>query len=137
MVSKHRNRRLTIIGLCGLALALGVWMLGQALSSNTQFFYDPSEIAQPNFIAATPTIRIGGIVVDGSVRKGEGLFIEFDLKDFEGEAMGHVTIRFDGALPDLFREGQGIVVVGRPESAGIVKAQEVLAKHDENYTPAT
>lgn len=137
MASKHRNRRLTIIGLCACALVLGVWMLGQALRSNTQFFYDPSEIAQPSFVAATSTIRIGGIVVDGSVRKGEGLFTEFDLQDFEGDAAGRVTIRFDGALPDLFREGQGIVVVGSPERAGVVKAQEVLAKHDENYTPAT
>ncbi|WP_371397782.1 cytochrome c maturation protein CcmE [Fretibacter rubidus] len=137
MASKHQNRRLGIIALCAVALGVGVWMLGQALRSNTQFFYDPSEIAAPGFAAATPTIRIGGLVVEGSVRKGEGLFTEFDLEDFEGGAAGKVTVRFDGALPDLFREGQGIVVVGAPERAGVVKAEEVLAKHDENYKPAT
>lgn len=137
MAPKHRNRRLTLIAICAVALVAGVWMLSNVLRSNTQFFYDPSEIAAPNFVSATPTLRIGGLVVEGSVQKGEGLFTEFDLADFEGEADGRVTVRFDGALPDLFREGQGIVVVGRPVSQGVVQAEEVLAKHDENYRPET
>ena len=137
MAPQHRNRRLATIAIFGIALFIGLYLLGRAMASNTQFFYDPSEIAAPGFAAQTPTIRIGGIVVEGSVKKGEGLFTEFDLKDFEGGAPGTVTVRFDGALPDLFREGQGIVVVGRPERAGVVKAEEVLAKHDENYKPAT
>ena len=137
MAPKHRNRRLGIIAACAAALALGFWMLSNALKSNTQFFYDPSEVAEPGFISATETIRIGGLVVEGSVKSDNGIETNFDLQDFEGEATGIVTVSFSGALPDLFREGQGIVVVAKPESQGSVVAEEVLAKHDENYRPAT
>jgi len=137
MAPKHRNRRLAIIGLCAVVLTLGVWLLSNALRSNTQFFYDPSEVAKPGFLAATETIRIGGLVVEGSVNSENGIETEFDLQDFEGEATGVVTVNFSGALPDLFREGQGIVVVAKPVRQGKVVAEEVLAKHDENYRPAT
>lgn len=142
MAGKHRNRRLALVGGCAVALSVGVYLLGNVLNANLQNFYDPSVIAAPGFAAQTPTIRIGGLVVEGSVKKGEGLFTEFDLADFEPEdgsvaADGTVTVKFDGALPDLFREGQGIVIVGQMVGTQLVQAEEVLAKHDENYKPAT
>ena len=137
MAPKHRNRRLGIVALCATALVLGAWLLSSALRENTQFFYDPSEVSNPIFLSESPRLRVGGIVVEGSVRPGEGLNTMFDLRDFEGEAQGVVTVSYTGALPDLFREGQGIVVVGSQSGAGTVQASQVLAKHDENYKPAT
>ena len=137
MAPKHRNRRLGIVALCATALVLGAWLLSSALRENTQFFYDPSEVSDPIFMSESPRLRVGGIVVEGSVRPGEGLNTMFDLRDFEGEAQGVVTVSYTGALPDLFREGQGIVVVGSQSGAGTVQASQVLAKHDENYKPAT
>ena len=137
MAPKHRDRRLGIVALCATALVLGAWLLSSALRENTQFFYDPSEVSDPIFMSESPRLRVGGIVVEGSVRPGEGLNTMFDLRDFEGEAQGVVTVSYTGALPDLFREGQGIVVVGSQSGAGTVQASQVLAKHDENYKPAT
>jgi len=76
--------------------------------------------------------RIGGLVVEGSVNRfNDGVTTEFDLTD----TAGTVTVRYKGLLPDLFREGQGIVAQGKLNAEGIVVAQEVLAKHDENYMP--
>ncbi len=145
MAPKHRNRRLGIIALCAAGLVLGAWLLSTALRQNTQFFYNPSELASPNFISETPRLRVGGIVVTGSVRAGEGLRTEFDLRDFAGEGgdtdedagAAVVTVSYTGALPDLFREGQGIVVIGKSDEQGRVEAIQVLAKHDENYVPKT
>lgn len=137
MAPKHRNRRLAIVALCAAGLAIGAWLLSTALRQNTQFFYDPSEVSASSFISETPRIRVGGIVVEGSVRAGEGLRTAFDLRDFEGEAEGVVTVVYTGALPDLFREGQGIVVVGMQSGAAQIEASQVLAKHDESYVPAT
>ena len=137
MAPKHRNRRLAIVALCAFGLGLGTWLLSSALRENTEFFYDPSEVASPIFVSESPRLRVGGLVVEGSVRPGEGLRTEFDLRDFEGEAEGVVTVSYTGALPDLFREGQGIVVVGTQFGSGRIEAMQVLAKHDENYIPAT
>jgi len=137
MAPKHRNRRLSIVALCAAGLVLGVWLLSSALRQNTEFFYDPSEVSNPAFLSETPRLRVGGIVVEGSVRAGEGLRTAFDLRDFEGEAEGIVTVSYTGALPDLFREGQGIVIVGAQSGVATVEASQVLAKHDENYVPAT
>lgn len=136
MVPKHRNRRLSLIALCAAGLVLGAWLLSTALKQNLQAFTHPSEIAAADYIPDTPEIRVGGIVIEGSVKPGEGLRTEFDLRDFEGDASGVVTISYTGALPDLFREGQGIVAIGRLSGAARVDARKVLAKHDENYVPA-
>ena len=137
MAPKHRNRRLTLVALCAAGLVLGTWLLSTALRQNTEFFYDPSEVAKPGFISETPRLRVGGVVVEGSVRAGEGLRTAFDLRDFEGDAGGVVTVSYVGALPDLFREGQGIVIIGTQSGANTLEASQVLAKHDENYVPAT
>lgn len=140
MAPKHRNRRLLIIALCASALSLGVWLLGSALQENTQFFYDPSVVAAPGFVPESDAIRIGGLVVPGSVEAQEtakGPRTGFSLSDFESEDPATVRVFYSGALPDLFREGQGIVITGALTGHASVEASEVLAKHDENYKPAS
>ncbi len=95
------------------------------------FFFTPSEVVS----GKAPTnklFRMGGMVVTGSVnRPGDGLTVKFDLSDNEQQ----VTVKFAGILPDLFREGQGIIANGRLDESGVFVAEEVLAKHDENYMP--
>ncbi len=109
------------------ATALGVY----ALQKNKTYFHTPAEIAAGN-VQQDKLFRVGGLVVEGSVNRfGDGVTTEFDLTD----TAGTVTLRYKGLLPDLFREGQGIVAQGKLNSDGIIIAQEVLAKHDENYMP--
>lgn len=135
MTPPKRNQRLKIVILSALAIVFGAFLLFSALSENTQFFYDPSEIASDNFISKSEQVRIGGLVVDGSIIKGKGLNTKFQVKDFEGSSMATLHVTYDGILPDLFREGQGVVITGEIANNQTVKAIEVLAKHDENYRP--
>jgi len=114
-----------------IGIAIGVGFALQSLNENIMFFFSPADIeagkAPPN-----KDFRVGGIVVDGSVsRPGEGLTVEFDVTDNQSV----VKIKYTGILPDLFREGQGIIANGRLNPEGHFIAQEVLAKHDENYMP--
>jgi cytochrome c-type biogenesis protein CcmE len=121
--------RLTAIsgGLAFLALAAGIALT--ALEDNIVFFRSPSELAaQPAAIGEA--IRIGGLVREGSVRR-DGLRADFEVTDLAHS----VTVRYDGMLPDLFREGQGVVAEGRLDAAGNFIADTVLAKHDETYMP--
>ena len=126
-----RKKRLALIGLMLAGIAIGVTFALKALNENIMFFFTPSEVAQ----GAAPDnklFRLGGMVVDGSVsRPGDGLTAQFDLTD----NAERVTVRYTGILPDLFREGQGIIANGTLNGEGIFVAQEVLAKHDENYMP--
>lgn len=109
----------------GLVFAL------KSLDENIMFFFSPSEVAEGK-APQGQLFRMGGMVVDGSVnRPGEGLTVEFDLTD----NAKNVTVRYTGILPDLFREGQGIIANGKLGADGAFVAQEVLAKHDENYMP--
>ena len=126
-----RKQRLIFITILFLGFssagALGVY----ALQKNKTYFHTPTEIAAGN-VQQDKLIRIGGLVVQGSVNRfSDGLTTEFDLTD----TIGTVTLRYKGLLPDLFREGQGIVAQGKLNADGIIIAQEVLAKHDENYMP--
>lgn len=126
-----RKQRLIFITILFLgfssAAALGVY----ALQKNKTYFYTPTEISVGS-IEQDKLFRIGGIVVKGSVNRfDDGVTTEFDLTD----TTGTVTVRYKGLLPDLFREGQGIVAQGKLNTDGIIVAQEVLAKHDENYMP--
>ncbi len=131
----HQNRRIGLVILCGGALVIGLVLLLTALGQSTQFFYNPSEIAKPDFESESDIIRVGGLVVDDSVNRSEDLNVKFRLKDFEGSVPGQVSVQFRGVLPDLFKEGKGAVVIGTLDLKGDVVAREVLAKHDENYTP--
>jgi cytochrome c-type biogenesis protein CcmE len=118
-----------------LALVVGVGvavaLILMALSENLNHFYDPSQVVAGE-APQNHTFRIGGMVVDGSVHREEGsLKVRFDLTDYRER----VTVSYEGILPDLFREGQGIVAIGKLNRELFV-ADEVLAKHDENYMPA-
>ncbi|MFZ3186494.1 MAG: cytochrome c maturation protein CcmE [Pseudomonas sp.] len=126
-----RKKRLLIILviLAGVAIAVGLAL--SALQQNINLFYTPTQIANGEAPADT-RIRAGGMVEKGSLkRSGDSLDVEFVVTDF----VKSVTIRYRGILPDLFREGQGIVALGKLNSDGVLIADEVLAKHDEKYMP--
>ncbi len=126
-----RKKRLALIILMVTGVAIGVGLALQALNQNIMFFFTPSEVAEGK-APKNKLFRVGGMVVDGSVsRPGDGLTVRFDLTDNEKQ----VTVRYSGILPDLFREGQGIIANGQLDDSGDFVAQEVLAKHDENYMP--
>jgi cytochrome c-type biogenesis protein CcmE len=126
-----RKKRLGLIILMVIGIAIGVSFALKSLNENIMFFFSPSEVAEGK-APQDRLFRMGGMVVDGSVsRPGKGLTVVFDLTD-NAEI---VTVEYTGILPDLFREGQGIVTNGKLNSEGVFVAQEVLAKHDENYMP--
>ncbi|MGH8119383.1 MAG: cytochrome c maturation protein CcmE [Gammaproteobacteria bacterium] len=111
----------------GLATALAL----KAFQQNLLYFYSPAQVAKGEAPVNRP-FRVGGLVVAGSVvRDPESLTVKFVLTD----TLQQITVEYDGILPDLFREGQGIVANGRMRSDGTFAAAEVLAKHDENYMP--
>ncbi|MDP2748512.1 cytochrome c maturation protein CcmE [Pseudomonas sp.] len=118
---------LAIIAGVGIAVALAL----SALQQNINLFYTPTQIANGEAPQDT-RIRAGGLVEEGSVkRSSDSLDTDFVVTD----GAKSVTIRFTGILPDLFREGQGIVAMGKLDANGVLIADEVLAKHDENYMP--
>lgn len=126
-----RKKRLGLIVLMVTGIAIGLSFALKSLDENIMFFFSPSEVAEGK-APQDRLFRMGGMVVDGSVsRPGEGLTVVFDLTD-NAEI---VTVQYTGILPDLFREGQGIIANGKLNSDGAFVAQEVLAKHDENYMP--
>ncbi|WP_428354495.1 cytochrome c maturation protein CcmE [Methyloprofundus sp.] len=130
MTPKRKKRLSIILGLVfGSALIVGLVMY--SLSENINLFYSTSQIANGEAPVGT-RIRAGGMVVDDSVKRStDSLKIQFAITDFEHQ----VVVEFTGILPDLFREGQGIIAQGAMDAQGIFQADEVLAKHDENYMP--
>jgi len=126
-----RRRRLTallviLVGV-GAASAITIYSLRQ----NMLFFVSPADISEQN-LPLGREFRLGGLVVPGTVRRGEdGLAVQFDVTD----GAETVSVSFDGILPDLFREGQGVIARGELLSHDEFAAREVLAKHDENYMP--
>ena len=125
----RKQRRLAVIGGLGVVLALALGLILLALRDQIVFFYSPSEIRE-KAVAAGTTIRLGGLVKEGSwVRTGESN--AFVVTDGSTE----MQARYTGILPDLFKEGQGVVAVGSLAADGTFAATEVLAKHDENYMP--
>ncbi len=126
-----RKKRLYLIFLMLSGVGIGIALALNAFNDNLMFFYSPSEVVAGEAPADHP-IRVGGLVRDGSVeRQQNGLTVHFDITD-NAET---VTIEYTGILPDLFREGQGIVARGKLNPSGVFVADEVLAKHDENYMP--
>ena len=118
---------LAILAGVGIAVALAL----SALQQNINLFYTPTQIADGEAPQDT-RFRAGGMVADGSLKRtGDSLDVEFVVTDFAND----VTIRYRGILPDLFREGQGIVALGKLNADGELIADEVLAKHDEKYMP--
>jgi len=137
-MNPRRKKRLLITSLLGVALSVAVGLVLFALQQNIDLFYTPTEIIEgKKETGIKPEVgqrlRIGGMVVPGTVeRDPQSLKVSFDLLDNGG---GIVTVFFDGILPDLFREGQGIVAQGELLNATQINAFEVLAKHDEEYMP--
>ncbi|CAM4000458.1 Cytochrome c-type biogenesis protein CcmE [Pseudomonas reidholzensis] len=130
MNPQRKKRLLLIVGLLvGVAVAVGFAL--SALQQNINLFYTPTQIANGEAPLDT-RIRAGGMVEKGSVqRSSDSLDVRFVVTDFNKS----VPITYRGILPDLFREGQGIVALGKVNAEGVVVADEVLAKHDEKYMP--
>lgn len=130
MTPKRKQRLLIVMFIVvGVSVAVGLTLF--ALNQNINLFYSPTQIAAGEAPQDT-RIRAGGMVVDGSVKRDpDSLFVQFDITDYDKT----VTVEYTGILPDLFREGQGIVAQGSINEKGVLNAVEVLAKHDENYMP--
>lgn len=126
-----RKKRLITISAIIVIIGAAVGLMLYALQQNINLFYSPSQIVEgeaPNNV----TLRVGGMVVEGSVnRDPTSLAVQFEVTDYAQT----VKIEYKGILPDLFREGQGIVAQGKLNKDKILIAQEVLAKHDEKYMP--
>ncbi|MGF1650344.1 MAG: cytochrome c maturation protein CcmE [Hyphomicrobiaceae bacterium] len=126
----RKQRRGIMVGGGVLLLSISLALILFAMRDTVVFFYSPSELSEKQ-IAAGQRIRIGGLVADGSVIRGQGTKVGFAVTDTQKTL--HVT--YEGILPDLFREGQGVVAEGRLQEDGSFVADTVLAKHDENYMP--
>ncbi|MDH3406925.1 MAG: cytochrome c maturation protein CcmE [Gammaproteobacteria bacterium] len=130
---KTRHKRLAIIVTGVLGLTVAVLLVLDAFQSNLVFFYSPTEVLEGKVkIAPGQTIRIGGLVETGSVkRSADGLKVDFVITDNNKK----LPVHYQGLLPDLFREGQGVVAQGKVQEGNTFAASEVLAKHDEKYMP--
>ena len=129
MNKRSRRKVLVIGGLFGVTVAAVLGLT--AFQENLLYFYSPTQVIAGE-APENHSFRIGGLVVDGTVnRKPDSLDVQFDLTDNTET----VTVQYTGILPDLFREGQGIVAMGSLQPGGLFIAEEVLAKHDENYMP--
>lgn len=129
MKPRHKRMAFLALGLAGLAIATALVL--NAFRGNMVFFYSPSE-ALASETLADRKFRLGGMVEDGSlVRESDGLTVHFVVTDFAKS----VPVVYTGILPDLFREGQGVVTQGKLSADGVFLADEVLAKHDETYMP--
>ena len=126
-----RKKRIAIV--CSIVLGMGVAaaLILTAFEKNLLYFYSPTQIVAGE-APTTRAFRIGGLVLEDSVfRDPESLKVSFVLTD----TIEQITVNYEGILPDLFREGQGIVANGKINNKGVFEASEVLAKHDENYMP--
>jgi cytochrome c-type biogenesis protein CcmE len=128
MKARHKRLGFLVVGLAGLAVA--AWLVLQALDSNLSYFFSPTEVALDK-APRERVFRVGGLVEPGSVQRGEELTVRFRVSDNAHK----VEVAYTGILPDLFKEGQGVIAQGRLGSDGVFIADEVLAKHDENYMP--
>jgi len=126
-----RRKRMLTIALLLLGMGAATALILQAFNQNLMYFYSTSEVVDGKAPTARD-FRIGGLVVRDSLeRQADSLTVQFVLTDLKQQ----VTVRYTGILPDLFREGQGIVANGQLGADGVFTAREVLAKHDENYMP--
>ncbi len=130
-MTPRRKKRLYLVLLMVVGIGAATGLAITAFDENLMFYYPPSEVVAGKAPVDHP-FRMGGLVTPGSVkRQADGLTVQFDLTDNQDT----VTVRYTGILPDLFREGQGIISKGRLRPDGVFVADEVLAKHDENYMP--
>jgi cytochrome c-type biogenesis protein CcmE len=125
---KQKRAALILAGVALLGIAAGLVLY--ALNDTIVFFYTPSELVEKN-VAPGQRFRLGGLVEAGSIVKGEGMTVSFTVTD----TIKAIPVSYKGQLPDLFREGQGVVTEGRLDGTGKFIADTVLAKHDETYMP--
>ena len=126
----RKQRRFALIGGAGLVLAVAVAIILTALKDQIVFFRSPTEVAQMNIQPGT-RFRLGGLVENASVERSEGQKLSFRVTD----GSNSVAVRYVGLVPDLFREGQGVVAEGMLQPDKTFSADTILAKHDENYMP--
>ena len=129
-MTPRRTQRLLLIGLVVAGVAVAVTFALRAFRENLTYFFSPSQVAA----GETPsrTFRLGGLVLENSMTREPGsLTVRFVVSDLAHE----IPVQYTGVLPDLFKEGKGVVVRGRLGAGGEFVAEEVIAKHDENYTP--
>lgn len=130
MKGLKKKRRIQVIVVAGVALAISTALIGYAMRDGINFFRSPSQIAEAP-PAPSEVFRLGGLVEDGSLQRGQGEAIRFRVTD----GAASVDVSYSGVLPDLFGEGEGMVGTGRYVE-GTFLATEILAKHDETYMPA-
>ncbi|MGZ8410015.1 MAG: cytochrome c maturation protein CcmE [Hyphomicrobium sp.] len=126
----RKQKRGVLIGSGVAILSIASLLVMFAFRESIVFFHTPSDVADKKIEAGT-RFRLGGLVADGSVKRGQGTTVEFAVTD----TLAKVNVQYTGILPDLFREGQGVVTEGKLGSDGLFVADTVLAKHDENYMP--
>lgn len=128
---KARHKRATLIGAGLAALGLAAWLVLSAFQQNMVFFFTPTQIMAGEAPQGR-SFRLGGMVENGSVRRqADGVTVAFVVTDNARK----IPVTYRGILPDLFREGKGVVAQGKLDGKGVFAAEEVLAKHDENYMP--
>ncbi|HEY5603457.1 MAG TPA: cytochrome c maturation protein CcmE [Gammaproteobacteria bacterium] len=129
MKARHKRFAFIVAGVTGLAVAIG--LIANAFNQNLVFFFSPSDV-QASQAPVNRDFRLGGLVEEGSLkREDDGLTVHFIVTDNAHT----IPVTFTGILPDLFREGQGVVAQGKLTENGVFMAKEVLAKHDESYMP--
>jgi len=129
-MSPKKRRRLYFAIALVVAGAGGAVLVVAALKDNVLYFYSPSDI-EAKHVPEHVAFRVGGLIETGSVKRGPGALVQFVVTD----GKKRVPVEYTGVLPDLFREGQGVVASGALEDDGVFKATQVLAKHDERYMP--
>ncbi|MEA3061435.1 MAG: cytochrome c-type biosis protein CcmE [Sphingomonadales bacterium] len=129
---KPKSQRLTLLLLAAAAVLGAVLLAMSALKDRAAYFYTPGDLARQGTLP-TGAVRIGGMVQKGSIRRAsDGVTIAFVVTD---ETPNRLQVRYRGIVPDLFKEGSGVVAEGRFARGGLFVADEILAKHDENYRP--
>ena len=126
----RKQRRLVLIGGAMAVLVVAVALMLNALRDSIVFFNSPSDVVEKH-VAAGTRIRLGGLVKNGSLVRGQNMSVRFEVTD----GKNGIPVNYQGVLPDLFREGQGVVAEGALDAGGSFKADSILAKHDENYMP--
>jgi cytochrome c-type biogenesis protein CcmE len=127
----RKRRRLWIVLACGIGVGSAAVLILTAFNDNIVFFVSPSDLAKTDRVGRT--VRLGGLVEQNSVTRGKANDTATTFRVTDGTT--DVTVTYNGILPDLFREGQGVVTLGKLRPDGVFVASEVLAKHDENYMP--
>ena len=128
---KRRHKRITFIFIALAALSIAAYLVASAFRNNLVFFFSPTQVAAKE-APVDRTFRIGGLVQDGTLRReSDGLTVRFTVTD----TAASIPVVYKGILPDLFKEGRGCVAQGKIGADGVFQAEQVLAKHDENYMP--